>query len=541
MEYIVDIAVIDAMARSSGRRYATFDVVGAGPRVVAGISEKHGDVEYYTYEKALKNYKTIMDKDIVMISAMSTDFTAVRKISKILRSRDYQGTIIVGGPISFEYQKVLSEIPVNYVVVGEAEIPLDNLLINLKHGNLDPSKVPAVAFRDRNGNIRLSSRHIHTPLEVLNSITPWTRISDAFDYPWVYRFYVEVVRGCSNYYRPIVKLPRHSCIQCFKCRSPILEDRLECPVGIPPGCGFCSVPYMFGPPRSRSVKSIVSEIEELLANNARRIVLSAPDFLDYGRENLVKGPLTDPCTPPANIHAIEDLLNSISSLEEIKSGKSVLMIENIKACLVDEEVGVILGRYLKNTTVHIGLETGCNWFNKDVLGKPIYLEHVLKASKILRESGLRPYVYLMYNVPYASRDVYMDTIKSIHKLAEIGVEKITLYKYVNLPGTAFSDLGPEAIDMELINDLRTIVDKYNLAIKRELIGEKIEAWVLATRRGVYAYPIHHGPVILVKTMRTKKNLSGCRVLIEITDIGSRLVKGRIISVLECPVKTRHGL
>ncbi|MEM4718211.1 MAG: radical SAM protein [Desulfurococcaceae archaeon] len=528
------------MARFTGRRYATFDVVGAGPRVIAGISEKYGEVEYYTYEKAIRYQKALLGKDIVMISAMSTDLTAAKKISIILRSRGYRGLIIIGGPISFEYQKVLLEIPVDYVVVGEAEIPLGNLLSALQSKNLDPSRIPAIAYRDRSGDVRLSSRHVHTPSEILNSIKPWTHVDKAFDYPCVYRFYVEVVRGCSNYYRPMINIPRHSCIHCFKCRSPVLEERLECPVGIPPGCGFCSVPYMFGPPRSRSVRSIVSEIEELLAHGARRVVLSAPDFLDYGRESLVKGPLTDPCSPPTNLKAVEDLLNSITSLEEVKTGRSVVMIENIKACLVNEEVGNVLGRYLKDTTVHIGLETGCNWFNENILGKPIYLEHVLRASKILRENGLRPYVYLMYDIPYASRKVYVDNINSIHKLAETGVEKITLYKFINLPGTAFSDLKPEPVDIELVNNLRKIVNKYNLAKKRELIGRKIEAWVLETKRGVYAYPVHHGPVILVETPRTKMHLSGCRVLIEITDISPRLVEGRIISVLECPVCPQHG-
>lgn len=496
--------------------------------------EKYAEVRFYPYEDAVDSFVDLLNYNIVMISAMSTDFLAVYKLVQGLRRSEYKGLIIVGGPISFEYAKILSETPVDLVVVGEAEVPLTKLMPLLRGSfNVDFSTVPGVAYK-HGVQVKLSSKHVHTPIEIIESVKPWTRVNEAFKHPQVYRFYVEVVRGCSNYNRPVIDLPGNRCINCLKCRSPVLEERLNCPADIPPGCGFCSVPYMFGPARSKSIKSISEEVSELLKHGARRIVLSAPDFLDYMREKLVNGPLTDPCDPPANVDKIEDLLNTLSSIEEIKNGKAVLMIENIKACLVDEEVGGILGRYLKDTTVHIGLETGCNWFNEKILGKPIKLEHVLKASRILRKHGLRPYIYLMTGLPYATEEIYVETLNAIDHLRECSVEKITLYKYMNLPATAFENLKPQMnIDTDVIYKLRKAVELYNLVAKRSFLGKRIEVWLLELGGKTYGYPVRHGPVVFVENPH-RKPLSGCRGIVKIVDIGPRFIKGRLVSISECP-------
>lgn len=528
----MEIAVIDVLARALGKRYTTFDVVGAGPRIIAGIASEYGSVDLYPYEKAIKSTEEISKRDIVLISAMSSDHKALSTLIYKLRKLNRSLKIIVGGPISFEYTRILRELPVDLVVVGEAEIPLRQLLYRYVIGDYEYRSIPALAYVE-NDVVKLTSSHIHTPKQILDDIKPWTLVDRSYDYPQIYRFYVEVVRGCSNYRRPMINLGELSCIECHRCISPILEERLNCPVNIPPGCGFCSVPYMFGHPRSRSIRSIYREISELVEHGARRIVLSGPDILDYGREELVKGPLTDPCKPPANIEAIESLFNELYSIEEIKNNKVVIMVENIKACLVNKEVGKLFERYLKNTTIHIGLETGCDWFNEKILGKPITLRQVLSACKILRDHSLRPYVYIMYGLPSSTREVYEETIKSIEELSRIGVEKITLYKYINLPATAFHKLPPDVEAFkELITRLRDIVDKYNLVAKRKLLYEKIEVYLYEDRGRIYGYPVRHGPVVFVEKTR-RGDLSGCRGVVKITDIGTRFVKGVLINVLEC--------
>ena len=524
------ISVIDVLARATGKRYSTFDVVGAGPRIVAGIAEKYGEVSLYPYEKALSRLQDILHSDLVLVSAMSSDYSALSRFVNLVKQRGFKGRIVIGGPISFDYNRLLDNLPVDYVIVGEAEIPLNKLLQYINN-DFDTNEIPALAYRDPSGVVKLTSRHVYTPKELLSQIKPWTRIEEAFEYPQIYRFYVEVVRGCSNFNRPLLKAL--NCINCLKCRSRRLIDRLECPVNIPPGCGFCSVPYMFGAPRSRSIKSIVEEVEELISHGARRIVLSAPDFLDYSREDLVNGPLTDPCYPPPNIDAIIGLLNEIYSLNILTKKKAVVMIENIKACLVTEEVGKVLGSYLKNTTIHIGLETCTDWFNDRVLGKPITFEQVIKACKILSENGIRPYIYLMYGSPTATREIYAEMLSKLDQLWKAKVEKITFYKFINLPATGFENLKENIRDYrDIIGKLKKTIDKYNLVSKRTLLGSRIEVFLVEEENKTYGYPVYHGPVVFVNKGRYTRSVNGRRGIVKIVDINSRFVKGVLVKILE---------
>mgnify|MGYP001772529292 CR=1 FL=1 len=522
--------VVDALARGEGAKYATVDVVGAGPRVVAGLVKDLIDVNYVPYEVALTH--ELARYDYLLISAMISDLGAVNTLVERANAKGFRGKVILGGPVSFGYWEILFRMRrVDYVLIGEAEIPLPILIKTIGEGG-PIEKVPALAYR-AGETIKVTSSHIHTPKEIISSVKPWTEVDKSYDKPQIYRFYVEVVRGCSNFYRPMIRgIGGLNCTECGNCRSKVLKDRVVCPAWIPPGCGFCSVPYMFGPPRSRSVKSVTMEVEELIAHGARRIVLSGPDFLDYGRDEIVNEPLTDPCNPPPNVEAIEELLNMLYTIPEIANRKAVVMIENIKACLVDEDVARLLGKYLSGTTVHIGMETGNDFFNEKVLGKPIGVRDVLRATKLLSKNGLRPYVYLMYGLPLMDKAVYADTLNIIGELAASGVEKITLYKFTPLPGTGFEKMGPEVSNhREEITLLKRRVESFNFTVKRKMVGQIVEAYLYNSEGKCVAYPLQHGPVIFLT--RSDKCLGGCRALVKIVDIGVRKVIGRTVKVIEC--------
>ncbi|MEM0110673.1 MAG: radical SAM protein [Desulfurococcus sp.] len=523
--------VIDVLARSTGKRYSTHDVVGAGPRVVAGMLSEKYETLLIPYEKAIGSKDVVRSATHIFLSAMSSDKGALGKVIGYIRRVNPSAVITVGGPVGFEYGELLKRFDIDYVIVGEAEIPLQRFMECVVEGRCSKHEVPALGFRD-NGLVTLTTRHIHTPSDVLSSIKPWTRIDEMLDYPQVYRVYVEAVRGCSNFTRPMVG--SIGCIFCGNCRSSMNEERANCPANIPPGCSFCSVPSMFGPARSRSVDSIVKEVEELIEHGARRIVLSAPDILDYGRDLLVNGPLTNPCNPPANTEAIEELLSRLNALKPVSQGRVVVMIENIKACLVNDEVAKILGKYLPGTTVHIGLETGSDAYNDKVLGKPIKVADVVNAVRLLKKNSLRPYVYLMHSLPFASGKIYEETLKTVNELGRAGVEKITLYKYTPLPYTAFEKIPPEERGVEeWIARLKAAVRRYNTMQKKEILGKHVEAFIIESGGRVYGYPVKHGPVIFLGRI-ARRGLNGCLVIVEVTGARYRYVKGRIVKIKECP-------
>jgi threonylcarbamoyladenosine tRNA methylthiotransferase MtaB len=527
--------VVDALARARGSRYSTFDVVGAGPRVVAGLLADRYETLLKPYEEVYRNVSSYLDYEFIMVSAMTSDKVAVKKLVSRLRRKGFRGKIVLGGPITSEGEGLLGLYKeIDYLIIGEAEIPLQKFVECVVEKSCELNEVPALVYRVK-GRTVTTGPHVHTPEELLNSVRPWTMLGESYNPPSVFRIYVEVVRGCSNYHRPLLR--KLGCLECLKCRSGAPAERLKCPVNIPPGCGFCSVPFLFGPPRSKNPVVIKREVEELIANGARRIVLSAPDFLDYyrGRKNGSRV-LTDPCNPPANIEAIEELLNQLASIREVEKGRVTISIENVKACLVDREVASLLGRYLKGTTIHIGCETGDGEFNNRVLGKPISPGDVVKASKLLSENGLRPYVYLMYGLPYMDSSTYLKTLSLVDELAGANVEKITLYKYIPLPQTSFKMKRlPLGFDKEITLLMKKRIEEYNFMVKKNLRGSILEVFLLETKRGVYGYPVKHGPVVFVETEpQFSGKVNGCRGRVKITEVAPRFVKGVLLEIVECP-------
>ncbi len=119
-----------------------------------------------------------------------------------------------------------------------------------------------------------------------------------------------------------------------------------------------------------------------------RVVLSAPCFLDYGRDLLVEPePLTDPRNPEPNYDEIEKLLSSLTDIPRIKDETAAFMIENIKASLVKEKAAKLLGTYLTGTPVSIGFETGSET-HSELMGRPSTPRETLTAIGRLKKSGL---------------------------------------------------------------------------------------------------------------------------------------------------------
>ncbi|MEM1713646.1 MAG: B12-binding domain-containing radical SAM protein, partial [Desulfurococcaceae archaeon] len=66
-----------------------------------------------------------------------------------------------------------------------------------------------------------------------------------------------------------------------------------------------------------------------------------------------------------------------------------------------------------------------------------------------------------------------------------------------------------------------------------------EAWLLELDGKTYGYPVKHGPVVFVENPY-RRSVSGCRGIVKIVDIGPRFIKGRLVSILECPEYSQNS-
>ena len=521
--------VIDVLARVHGKRMVTVDVIGAGPRAVAGLLEHVGvKAEIRPLEVVEKRLVDLKEYDVAFVSGMTVDLEAAAKALRLWRKSCGMSPIVAGGPMFYEYRKLIA-FGYDIVVMGEAEPVIPSLIKCLKQNDITClEKVKGIAYRGQQKTVSVTGLAPHATIKQL-SIQHSAHVEN---YPlyWASRVYVEIVRGCSNFRRPSLKLADgRRCIHCpvcFNSRTP-LSARLRCPVGIPAGCGYCSVPATHGPARSRPREIIVREIRELVKRGVKRIVLSAPDVLDYQRDMLVyPEPLTDPCNPPANVDALERLLDDIFNIDEVSKSETYVMVENIKACLVDEEVAKLLGEYFRGTPVHLGVETGDPQHYR-MLGRPGNLADVKRAVRLLSRYGMQVYVYFIYGLPGENLKTAKKTVELMEQLYRLGAEKVTAYRFTPLPGTAF-----ENIEVKLTRASMMIKEKaqeLNARAKKKLLGRKVFGIVAGfhkARRRLVVYPLPHGPVILT---RGKKQLVGWLVEVRVTDIVSeRMLEGTVV-------------
>jgi len=279
------------------------------------------------------------------------------------------------------------------------------------------------------------------------------------------------------------------------------------------------------------VENICAEIRELFAKRVKRIVLSAPDFLDYGRDLLVEPePLTDPRQPEPNYNAIEDLLSELTEIDLFTERMVSIMIENIKASLVTDQAAKLLGRYLLGTSINIGFETGSKAHSL-LLGRPSEPGENLRAIIKLRKVGLKPYVYFIHGLPGQTPENVVRTVKAIKKSVEKGAARIILYRFKPVPMSAFSNMqaAPPAVKDRHSVKIYKAALKANRELKEELMGRKLRVIIAEPydrdKNLHVAYPLRHGPVMLVEEAEGRVG-DVVDVVIERV-VSDRMVKGTL--------------
>jgi radical SAM superfamily enzyme YgiQ (UPF0313 family) len=522
--------IVDALAHGKGVRYSTKDVIGAGPRTIAGVLESQGlKPKIQSAEKFLSKGKE-SNYDSLFISGMTSDLSAIQKVVRKWRKQQ-KGLVLIGGPAASEPVRVLRRSGADIAVTGEGEYSLKELLdhnILNDTSQFELKDIKGITYRKGKQIFRNPLRPV-APRKVFEDFSPSIETIKDYRLFSSARVYVEAVRGCSNYHRARIGEIGERCTFCEECTQSGLSARYDCPVGIPPGCGYCSVPSLYGVPKSRSSELIIDEVSKLFEMGVHRVVLSAPGFLDYQREALVyPNPLTNPKDPEPNYDEIEKLLSGLMMLEQVEHGNASIMIENIKAGLVTEQAADILGKYLSGTSVSIGFETGSEVHSK-LIGRSDTPNETLVSIQRLKEAGLKPYVYFIHGLPGQNENTVTKTVKMIDKSMKRGAERIILYKFQSLPASTFSQCpsGAPSLRNPLSNKIYKAAKKANMDRKETLVGDRVNV-VIAERyyrdsRYWVAYPMFHGPVMLLSGKDFEK---GAVVTAKISGIASdRMVYG----------------
>lgn len=509
--------IVDLLAYSKGTRLWTRDVIGSGPRAVGGVLEQRGvEVDLITGDYFLDNRRLLESYDVLLLSGMVTDFPMARSIIRAWRKIKKKRPIIAGGPFSGYGERILDD-DVDIVVVGEAEATLWELAQTgvFKDGEMvgeEISKIRGIMFRVGRTKIFTGPRPPLTT-EELKKYKPSCRLATHYENFWAYRFYVETVRGCSNF-----------------SLSPIASElRLYYP-----GCAYCSVPSYWGPARSLPLERIIDEVRCLLDQGVTRVVLSAPDVLDYGRDWASKSGkfATSPYEPPPNVRALENLFKGVFERTGFSGDKNSIIVENVKPTTVNEETASLLGEYFKGTPVNIGVESGDEALLRRV-GRPGTLARALEAVELLAKSGLYPQVYLIYGLPGQGSNSLLATFNILSEVIRRGADRIILYRFMPLPKTPLEGFKRREQISDYEEKLEEEIRRINREMKKRMIGRKLLGIVVSRKGDDYiAYPLRHGPVIYIEgSANDRENLIGRVVKVLITGVYSdRALIGKVLSV-----------
>ena len=439
--------------------------------------------------------------DIIGVSAMTIDLGIVKKISRIIHQKQEENPelvqlLMIGGPITND-PKILDYVPFDIAAVGEAEETLFRLFS-------DPTKIPKLSTTWDKDFLDGISRIIYRMEEKSYTSTAyetpsqdWFKLSTGYpekiteyaDFTQT-RISVECVRGCSNYRRTSLPLTvnnyKMQCLgaaldkldeaACSKCRTEPFEVGFACPQNVPPGCGFCSTIFAFGPSRSRDIDFVVNEVQFLVDHGARRIGLGGPDLLDFHREDVIGQPLINPRAPLPNYNALDSFIEKLLLIPAIKHHEIQLFIENVKANLCTNEALDILAK-VPNPIFSIGCETGSDEF-ANILGRPCLPEETLDVVERAHQRGIRVHVYFIHSLPGDNAKYAAETLALMQKFAKMNVDKITIYRFQELPGSPFYQMPRSSLqfsnaDLKMFEKVKKFAIRYNEQQKTQLIGQKV--------------------------------------------------------------------
>jgi len=225
--------------------YVTFPL---GIGYIASVLKKDGhnvdvidltleDVNYNNLVRRIRNF----NPDIIGISALSYEYSQVKKLSSFLKKAGGCKIVLGGHLASHNYDIVLRRTNIDICVIGEGELTAIDLVNNID----DIRNVNGIAYKGRSGVIILNP-----PRELIKDI-------DTIPFPAYELFDMEKYSRMSmnDIYLPKKFLPKEK-----QYRRASMEIGRGCPFN----CDFCS--KMFKRIRRRSIGSVFSEMKYLKDN-----------------------------------------------------------------------------------------------------------------------------------------------------------------------------------------------------------------------------------------------------------------------------------
>ena len=229
-------------------------------------------------------------------------------------------------------------------------------------------------------------------------------------------------------------------------------------------CTYCIVPYTRGRERSRSPKSIVSEVIDLQRRGYKEVTLLGQNVNSY----LYKNEDTTVSFP--------DLLDLVArTVPQIR----IRFATSHPKDMSDEILATIARHHNICKAIHLPVQSGSNSVLKDMNRKYTrewYLERIAAIRRIVPECGISTDVFVGFH--NESEEDYQQTLSL---MKEVGFDLAYMFKYSERPGTMASKRLPDNVDEETKSRrLQELIDfqaEQSLLSNRKDIGKTFEVLV----------------------------------------------------------------
>ena len=197
-------------------------------------------------------------------------------------------------------------------------------------------------------------------------------------------------------------------------------------------CSYCIIPYARGRIRSRKIESVVSEIEKIVKENIKEVVITGIHVASYGKD-------FDSENTSKKIRLI-DLLEAINKIDGIDR----IRLSSLEPTIVDEEFATRISKLDKICDhFHLSLQSGCDETLKRMNRKyttQIYRDAVAILRKYYPEASFTTDVIVGF--PGETDEEFAKTYEF---LKEIDFYRLHVFKYSPRRGTVAEKM-PNQID-----------------------------------------------------------------------------------------------
>lgn len=295
--------------------------------------------------------------------------------------------IVSSSDAADHYEKYISH-GVDFVIIGEGEITLKELITSLDEGETDFSRIDGLAYKFNEEIIRTPAREIIKELDKLPQ-PAW----DLVNIP----SYKKVWMENHGYFSLNIATTRGCPFKCNWCAKPIYGNRYN----------------------SRSPQKVIDEIEFLQKSYDVNHFWICDDI--FGLK-------------PGWVQEFRDLVNKkgLSFNYKIQSRVDLLLQEDTIEALADSGA----------ETVWVGAESGSQKI-LDAMDKGTSVEQIFEATHLLKRNGIRSAFFLQFGYLGETKS---DIQKTINMVLELMPDEIGISVSYPLPGTKFYDEVKEQLN-----------------------------------------------------------------------------------------------